>query len=287
MQFHSNIKSLATSYDYFVFDVWGVIHDGSQLYPNVLEAITFLHKAGKKICFLSNAPRRAKKVCDLLQKFDISRDLYDFVLTSGEASYLDLEQNQQRNFNDFSKKYFYIGPKKDLDLLDGLQYEITSDAASAGFAITTGFDHDNSTLEEKLPQLAEIAKHKLPLICVNPDLIVVKQSGQEMICAGLLAQHYSKNGGTVIYYGKPFAKVYEMVLKKFNVTDKTKVIAIGDGPETDIKGANDFGIDSAFVTGGILANKLGVKYGEMADPQKLQEVCDAYKIFPTHVIAGL
>jgi ribonucleotide monophosphatase NagD (HAD superfamily) len=58
MKFISSIKELCDSYDYFIFDVWGVLHDGQTAYPGAIEAISFLRSKGKKICFLSNAPRR-------------------------------------------------------------------------------------------------------------------------------------------------------------------------------------------------------------------------------------
>lgn len=287
MQFKNNICELADLYDYFIFDIWGVIHDGNAAYSGVVKAITFLRQKNKKICFLSNAPRRAFKVGEVLKKFGITPNLYDFILTSGEAAFLDFEKNQKNNFKDFGRNYFYIGPKKDIDLLAGLDYQITSDASCANIAITTGFDGDDSILEEKMPQLREAKKSNLPLICVNPDLIVVKQNGAELICAGALALEYQKMSGEVLYYGKPFEAVYKMVLEIFGCDKSAKILAIGDGMETDIKGANDFGIDSALVTGGILSNKLGIKYGQVADKNKLETVCKNYQLFPKFVIPSL
>ena len=123
MQFKNNIRELSDIYDYFIFDVWGVIHDGSSAYSGAKEAIELLRNKGKKICFLSNAPRRAFKVAEVLAKYGITANLYDFILTSGEATYLDFEKNQNNNFADFGPNYFYIGPKKDIDLLSGLNYK--------------------------------------------------------------------------------------------------------------------------------------------------------------------
>ncbi len=287
MQFKNNIRELSDLYEYFVFDVWGVIHDGSAAYPGVVEAIKFLRAQNKKICFLSNAPRRSNKVATVLEKFGITSDLYDFILTSGEATYLDFEKNQKNNFTNFGRNYFYIGPEKDIDLLNGLDYKMVTDASAANIAITTGFDGDSSILEEKMPQLREAKKFNLPLVCVNPDLIVVKQNGSELICAGALAFEYEKMSGEVIYYGKPFASVYKMVCELFGGADTSKMLAVGDGMETDIKGATDFMIDCALVTGGILSNKLGVKYGQLADKNKLEMVCKNYHFLPKFVIPGL
>jgi HAD superfamily hydrolase (TIGR01459 family) len=283
MKLINSIKEISDKYQYFIFDVWGVIHDGSSAYPGVLEALQFLKNNNKRICFLSNAPRRAYKVAEMLKKFGITEEIYDFILTSGEAFYLDLKHNR----NNFGKKYFYIGPKKDIDLLDGLDYERVDLASLADFVITTGFDHDYSTLEEKLPQALEARKYNLPMICVNPDLIVAKQDGREMICAGALAREYERLQGKVIYYGKPFATVYKMTCEFFKNSENNEVIAIGDGLETDIKGARDYGIDSLLVTGGILANELEINYESNADISKLNSICNKYKIHPQFIISNL
>lgn len=283
MKIINSIKEISDSYQYFVFDVWGVIHDGVSAYPGVLEALQFLKKSGKNICFLSNAPRRAYKVAEVLRRYGITEEIYDFILTSGEAFYLDLKHNQKN----LGKKYFYIGPKKDLDLLDGLDYERVLEASKADFVVSTGFDNDDSTLTEKLPQALEAVKHNLPMFCVNPDLIVVKKDGKEMICAGALAKEYERLGGQVVYYGKPFATVYKMTCEFFRNSENNKVIAIGDGLETDIKGATDYGIDSVLVTGGILVNELGINYAENADISRLGAICNRYGIHPQFVISNL
>lgn len=287
MNFISSIKEISSQYDYFIFDVWGVIHDGSNAYPGAVEAIAYLRQQNKKICFLSNAPRRAGKVGDVLNKFGVTPDLYDFILSSGEATFLDLKKNQENGFKNFGPNYFYIGPQKDIDLLDGLNYARVDDAAKADFSLTTGFDHEASTLAEKLPQAIAAKENNLKMICVNPDMIVVKQDGIEMICAGTLARQYEKLGGEVIYYGKPFQSVYKMVCEFFNNPENKKILAIGDGMETDIKGAADFGIDSLLITGGILSKELSVSYNQTVDKNKLETVCARYNLFPKFVISNL
>jgi len=287
MNFISSIKEISSQYDYFIFDIWGVIHDGSNAYPGVVEAISYLRQQNKKICFLSNAPRRASKVEGVLNKFGATSDLYDFILSSGEATFLDLKKNQENGFKNFGSNYFYIGPQKDIDLLDGLDYKKVEDAAKADFALTTGFDHESSTLDEKLPQAIAAKKNNLKMICVNPDMIVVKQDGIEMICAGTLARQYEKLGGEVIYYGKPFQSVYKMVCEFFNNPENKKILAIGDGMETDIKGAADFGIDSLLITGGILSKELSVSYNQNVDKNKLEAVCARYNLFPKFIISNL
>jgi HAD superfamily hydrolase (TIGR01459 family) len=283
----SSLKEISQNYNYFIFDIWGVLHDGNSPYPNVVETLKFLRSEGKKICLLSNAPRRADKVVAVLNKLGITSDLYDFILTSGEATFLDLKKNQDEGFKDFGKNYFYVGPDKDLDLLDGLDYKRVANASDAHVIINTGFDGEYSTIDEKLPQIIEAKKHDLPMICVNPDLIVVNQAGVEMICAGALAKEYEKMSGKVFYYGKPFLAVYKMVLERFDNPSKSEIIAIGDGMETDIIGAKNFGIDSILVTGGILAKGLKIKFWQDADIDNLTKICDSYHTFPQFVISNL
>ena len=287
MNFIKSIKDITDKYDYFIFDVWGVVHDGSKAYPGAVEAIKYLRQQGKKICFLSNAPRRANKVAAVLNKFGVTSDLYDFVMSSGEATFLDLQKNQQNGFKDFGKNYFYIGPKKDIDLLEGLEYQQVENASEANFAITTGFDHDESILAEKMPQALDAKKYNLPMICVNPDMIVVKQNGQEMICAGALALEYKKIGGNVIYYGKPYVSVYEITCQLFNSSNKAKMIAVGDGMETDISGAKNFGIDCLLVTGGILSKSLNITFDQEAKKSDLQQVFNQYQLFPQFITSNL
>lgn len=284
MKYINNINEISNDYQYYIFDVWGVVHDGQTAYDGAIKAIKELRAKNKKICFLSNAPRRAFKVENILQKFGITTDLYDFVMSSGEATYLFLEENQNNNYQQYGQKYFYIGPQKDIDLLEGLNYQITNNASEADFAITTGFDDDHSTIEEKLPQIKDAIANNLKLICVNPDLIVIRQSGLEMLCAGVIAKEYLKLGGQVQYFGKPFDEVYKTTCKLFGSNiKKSEILAIGDGLETDIKGANDFGIDNLLLTGGILANKINNNLDSSQLIVELNNICDNYQTYPSYV----
>ena len=71
VEFISSIALLASRYDAFILDLWGVIHDGQQLYPGVKECLEALRAEHKKIIFLSNAPRRAKVVAEVLSLIHI------------------------------------------------------------------------------------------------------------------------------------------------------------------------------------------------------------------------
>jgi HAD superfamily hydrolase (TIGR01459 family) len=282
----NGISTLVDKYQYFILDIWGVLHDGTTLYPQVLPTLQYLKQAQKTVCLLSNAPRRSHVVVDFLAKMGISSDLYNFILTSGEAVYLDLQQNQQHNFVNFKQKYCYAGPLKDRDLLDGLNYQEV-DVSLADFILNTGFDNDNSTLEEKIPLLNKAKQQNLPMICANPDLMVVKQTGQKIICAGVMAKYYEELGGKVFYYGKPKVKIYEILHNLLEKPNKSSIIAVGDGLETDILGANKFQIASLLVTGGILTHELKISFSQKVDLDKIKNICQKYSAIPNYTISNL
>ncbi|QYU66576.1 hypothetical protein J4558_16545 [Leptolyngbya sp. 15MV] len=71
------IATLADRYDGFILDLWGVVHDGRAPYPGVAEALGALKARGKRVVFLSNAPRRSHVVEALLTGMGLDRALWD------------------------------------------------------------------------------------------------------------------------------------------------------------------------------------------------------------------
>ncbi len=243
---------LISRYDGFIIDLWGVVHDGTALYPSAKAALQALHDAGKPVVFLSNAPRRAHMAKENLDKLGIPESHYASVITSGEVAY----QQLQRDHGWLGTRYYYLGPGKDENIADGLDgYTRVFAPEEADFVLNTGYEIDFQPHEEVLPLLRGLVTLKLPLLCVNPDLEVVKQDGTYMLCAGTLAAAYEAMGGNVVYVGKPHAAVYEAAREALN--GATKLLAIGDNPLTDILGANRTGIDSLLITGGVLLHHHG------------------------------
>lgn len=68
------LRDVAGKYDGFILDLWGVVHDGVTVFPGVVDALRQLHAGGKKLVFLSNAPRRATVIAAQLEGFGISAD---------------------------------------------------------------------------------------------------------------------------------------------------------------------------------------------------------------------
>ena len=84
MEILDGIAPVADRYDGFVLDLWGVVHDGRRPYPGVPEALGELKARGKRVVFLTNAPRRSWAVQGLLDGMGLDRALYDGIMSSGE-----------------------------------------------------------------------------------------------------------------------------------------------------------------------------------------------------------
>lgn len=277
----SSLATIAALYDGFIIDLWGVIHDGQHAYEGAAECVKKLKDSGKTIWFLSNAPRRAHRAEEGLKKFGISRDLYDGVLTSGEMAFNLLTARNDERFCDWSRNYLFIGPERDRDLMNGSNFEETS-VDIADFVLNVGFDDDVLELSAYLPTLAAAASRNLPMICTNPDKIIVRLDGSPFPCAGLLAEEYEKMGGKAYHIGKPWQDVYGYCLDKIGRTKK--ILAIGDNLDTDILGANNNGIDSALITGGILRHRMGLEDGELPAPDALASLCAEINAWPEYIL---
>ncbi len=269
----SELKAVLAQYDAFLIDLWGVIHDGTNLYPGVLATLEYLQQQNKPILFLSNAPRVAEKTISRLAEFGIGRGLYRDVVTSGQVAH-----DWLRDATPFGKNYYYLGPGKDEDIIADLAHYVKApDPADADFILCTGYEFDFQPHEDVLPLLARLLDAELPMVCTNPDLVVVKQDGTVQLCAGEVAGEYARMGGQVTYIGKPHPEVYAVCRELLG--DGT-LLAIGDNPLTDIAGANAAGIDCLLITGGILSSEDTGRPHE-ADAR---EMCRITGSTPTHIL---
>ena len=109
-----------------------------------------------------------------------------------------------------------------------------------------------------MPGLFEgLLARRLPMICANPD-IKVERGGELVWCAGALAADYQARGGEVVYAGKPYLPIYQRALGTIDAlagrpVSKDGVLAIGDGLETDLRGAHAAGLPSVFIASAIHA----------------------------------
>lgn len=272
MKILSSIHDIIPDYNAFLLDLWGVVHDGSQLYQGVRETLLALKEAQKRVVFISNAPRRVARVASALAELGIDPSLYAHIISSGEIGFHWLESGNAP----YGNRYYLIAAEKDAGLLDNLDFVQVYDLNNADFILNLGFGTEEQTSEDYEPTLRVAVKLSLPMLCLNPDLEVIKISGERFPCAGAIARNYVALGGKVEWFGKPYQMVYEYSHELLGGIDKKQILAVGDSLLTDIQGAKQFGIDSALVTGGILKGH---------DIAEIKEMCSELALNPDYLLA--
>ena len=157
---------------------------------------------------------------------------------------------------------YYIGPDRDLTMIEGLDISRTGiDQAQAVLAIGLR-DDMTETPDDYAGELAQMHERGLTMMCANPDLVVHR--GERLVyCAGALAQAYEALGGAAIYYGKPHLPVYQSALAAAALAAQAagrqspkRPLAVGDGLLTDIKGANAAGLEALFIADGVHGEEI-------------------------------
>ena len=248
--FVAGLAELAPAYPALLCDVWGVVHDGERAHTSATEALVAYRRGGGKVILITNAPRPKAEVVEQLDSLAVPRAAYDDVVTSGDAARHVLAARPR-------VRIYHVGPERDLPLYFGLPVEFGDEDDCELVSCTGLFDDENETPADYQESLAAWKARGVPMLCVNPD-IVVERGDRLVWCAGALAERYREQGGETIIVGKPYAPIYETALSRLNpAIAKSQVLALGDGIDTDIRGAVAQGIDVLFVTGGIHATVFG------------------------------
>jgi HAD superfamily hydrolase (TIGR01459 family) len=234
-------------------DIWGVLHNGVTAFASACQALIRARATGRIVILLSNAPRPSDSVRKQLQSLGVPMDAFDAIVTSGDVCRTLIAARQPKAFH-------HLGPDRDRPLFDGLGVEsVPLDIAD--YVLCTGLLDDTcETPEHYRTRLTEYVRRGLPMLCANPDL-VIDRGGEEIYCAGALAQLQIELGGTAEIIGKPYPLVYEFALRDAEriagrSIGKQEILAIGDSARTDLAGAAGFGIACLFVAGGIHAGEF-------------------------------
>lgn len=263
-------EALATQFDAFILDQWGVLHDGRRPYPGVLDALARLKEHGKRIVLLSNSGRRADYSRRHLAELGFDVSAFDAIVTSGEAGFEIVRGRDRPPFDRLGPRCFLITRDGDRTVVEDTSATIVPDVEDADFVFLSGVDSPGLTPEDYYPAIEEAARRKLPVICSNPDLFAPTDGGL-VFAPGLLAARYQELGGEVFYIGKPYPPVYEACLRELPGIPRERMVAIGDSLDHDIKGANGMGIPCAFVMDGLHADRFRPLEG---DPGQTAEVIE-------------
>jgi HAD superfamily hydrolase (TIGR01459 family) len=282
----ASIKDVGSRYAAWLVDIWGVMHNGRRAFAGAVAANQSFRAQGGVVVLLSNSPRPSPGVQQQLRRLGVPDDGYDATVTSGDLTRHELAKHA-------GAIVYHLGPERDRPMFEGLDVRLGR-AEDAALVVCSGlFDDETETPEDYVGLLRSLATRKLPMICANPDHLV--ERGDKLVwCAGALAAIYEKEGGSVIYAGKPYAPIYELAFERIGElagrrVARDEVLAIGDGVNTDIAGAANFGLDSVFVASGLHVpmNSGGEAGGEALDARHLAELFAGTKRLPLGAMPAL
>ena len=282
------LAEVSTNYDALFVDLWGCVHNGVTAIPSAVAALQAYRKTGGKVVLVTNSPRPRKGVLKQLVHFGVPDDAYDAVATSGDSARAAMYSGV------VGTQVWHYGPVTDSRFFDPLEIldnpvEITRVPLDEATGIVCTGPFDPIAEPETWRADLEIALARgLKLLCANPDIVVDRGEEREW-CAGAVARMYTEIGGESLYFGKPHAPIYDLARRRLHKLGNTipdgKILAIGDGIMTDVKGAVDEGIDSLFITGGLAAAET--KTIDQPDAQALSAFLDRENMDPTYTIGHL
>lgn len=241
--------ALLAAYDVLLCDVWGVVHDGNRAHAGANAALRAFRSRGGTVILVSNAPTPSSNVARVLDEKGVARSAWDAIVSSGDIA---LDHIAGRRW----QRLHIIGPgARDRAFFEATGIPSADIATADGIAVTGLVDDRRETAAGYRDRLALARSRGLELVCANPDLVV--HVGDALLpCAGALGQLYESLGGTVFWAGKPFPVAYDRALAeaarlRSGETPKRRILAIGDSIRTDLKAAENAGVDALFIASGI------------------------------------
>lgn len=254
------LSDISADYDALLCDLWGCVHNGVTPFASAVKALQDYRATGGKVVLLTNAPRPAPFVAQSLARLGVPQDAYDLIVSSGDAA------RDAMFAGAVGQKIYHLGPEKDLGFFD-IPAEWAGAAPIArvaleeaeGIVCTGPFFEDTETPEDYRATFLRAKAMGLKLLCANPD-IVVDLGDKRIYCAGALAALYEEMGGEALYFGKPHPPIYELArrrLASLGLPEDARLLAIGDGINTDIAGATGESIDAIFISSGLGHDQFG------------------------------
>ncbi|MEL7091342.1 MAG: TIGR01459 family HAD-type hydrolase [Pseudomonadota bacterium] len=250
----ASLRDIADGYDAIVLDQWGVLHDGTTPYPGAVTALQRLRADGCRLAVLSNSGKRAAPNAARIAAMGFAEDMFESVMTSGEALWRDLHDGA------IAARRFFAIERAAGDAAawaQGLDISLV-DLDNAEAVLLIGLP-DGSALPDWSDVLHAACARDLTVYCSNPDRHSPRADGL-VVSPGALAFEYAARGGTVQFYGKPHVPVFDALQRHLGAS---RILMVGDSLEHDIAGAQAAGWDSVLVRGGLYATAFAG--GEMAD----------------------
>ena len=252
----TTIRELVARYPVILFDSFGVLADSFGSYPGAVELIAELNRAGKRYYVLTNdasALPETRSGRFRRMGLDIAPDA---IITSGS-----LLADYFRQQGLAGARCVVLGPEDSRSYVRAAGGRIAEPSEpfdaivignQSGFPFVETIDAVMSALFARIDDGESVR-----LILPNPDLIYPTAEGGFGIASASVAllfeaaldlRYPARPELRFERLGKPHPAMFAEARRRAGSAD---MVMIGDQPETDIRGANDFGIASALVDTGI------------------------------------
>ena len=252
----TTLSQLIDGYDALLFDAYGVLVDSAGARPGAKQIIDLLNRIRKPYYVLTNDSSRlpstsARRFQSLGLDIETERVVTSGILIGPYFRDHDLvRSNCAVVGTEDSIKYVSDAGGRIVTLSDRFDTLVLGAPPDEGFA--RGCEAVMNALFRRLDEGATVH-----LILMNPDLIY--PAGPDsfrlgvaslalVIEAALQLRFPERPDTSFIRLGKPYSPIFEEARR---LSGTMNMVMIGDSAETDIRGANSFGIDSVLIETGL------------------------------------
>jgi HAD superfamily hydrolase (TIGR01459 family) len=246
----AGLREIADQFDLFLVDQYGVLHDGVAAYPGAIDALAEIASRGRKIVVLTNSGKGAAANKARLGALGFAGSRLDAVVSSGEVGLHCVKNDTLGPPFAAGAAACVIGRPGDTYTFSPDDFELVARPQDAAFLVFAGSDAPRISLDAYRRDLASAANARVPAICVNPDIAMIRD-GELMPAPGAIARVYEELGGAVEYVGKPYPLIFRHAIATVALNPGARAVMIGDSPEHDVAGARAMGLSTVLVRTGI------------------------------------
>jgi len=219
-----------------IFDIEGVLEFQGRVYPGAVETVNGLKDKGIVLRFLTNSTLKSRASCAAgLREAGFRIDV-DEVITASYATAVYLEELKPRSC-------WIMLEREGLDEFRCFNHNTENPEVIVVGDYRSRFDFEH--LNKALRLLLNGAK----LVGMTPELIDSSMGAPELNVGSWARMLEEASGVKATYIGKPSRYVFELTLRSMRLR-KDEVVMVGDRVCSDIKGANNLGIQSILLRTG-------------------------------------
>jgi phosphoglycolate/pyridoxal phosphate phosphatase family enzyme len=234
---------ISADFTSLVCDMDGVLYRGSDTIAGAPEAIERLRARGVQVLFCTNnSNQTVHQYCEKLAHMGIgstSADILSSAVVTGEVL-------KDRGFG--GKWALIVGGEGLHEAAREAGVEIRTDLGSEGVdVVLVGWDPEFDY--GKMRRAATAARDGAALIASNADATFPAPSGPLPGAGAILASIEVAAGKTAEVLGKPHRPMMDAIVRRLG--SDGRIAAIGDRPDTDLKGAFEMGWTTILVLSGV------------------------------------